>query len=97
MPPAERTTMRPNSSGSVSWSLVAIVRLWASPSKEPSAESALALAMAVFTASSDRPIAARRRGSSRTRIAGCSAPLTSTSATPSTCATRWATTVSATS
>jgi hypothetical protein len=53
--------------------------------------------MAARTASSDSPMAESRSGSSRTRIAGCSAPLTLTSATPSTWAMRWAITVSATS
>src|SRR4051812_101330 len=53
--------------------------------------------MAARTASSDSPIAESRSGCNLTRIAGCSAPLTFTSATPSTCAIRWAITVSATS
>ena len=89
--------MRPYSSGSVSWPLVPIVSAWAGPSKDPSGDWLLALTMAVRTSSSATPIAASRLGSSRTRMAGCSAPLTITSATPSTWAMRCAMTVSATS
>ncbi len=67
------------------------------PSKVPSGPVALALATAVRTSSIDSPIDARATGLTRMRIAGCSAPLTETSATPSTCDIRCATTVSAAS
>ena len=47
--------------------------------------AALALEIAVRTSSSAMPMEASATGLTRTRIAGCSAPLTVTSATPSTC------------
>ena len=67
------------------------------PSMMPSGASALALTMAARTSSTLSPIAASSVGLTRTRMAGCSAPLTVTSATPSTCEMRWAMTVSAAS
>ena len=63
----------------------------------PSALAALALEMALRTSSRLTPIEATATGLTRTRIAGCSAPLTVTSATPSTWAMRCAMTLSATS
>ena len=73
--------------------------VWArsGPSKVPSALAALALEMAVRTSSRLTPIEATATGLTRMRIAGCSAPLTVTSATPSTWAMRCAMTLSATS
>ena len=79
------------------WSLVAMVTERSPPSKPPIGPVALALATAVRTSSIDRPIDASATGLTRMRIAGCSAPLTETSATPSTCDSRCATTVSAAS
>ena len=67
------------------------------PSNTPSGPAALLLAIAVRTSSMESPIEASAIGLTRTRIAGCSAPLTLTSATPSTCERRWAITVSAAS
>ena len=63
----------------------------------PSGASALALAIAMRTSSMLSPMEASSMGLTRTRMAGCSAPLTVTSATPSTCEMRWAMTVSAAS
>ena len=68
-----------------------------SPSNTPIGPVALELAMAVRTSSSDSPIEASATGLTRTRIAGCSAPLTVTSATPSIWDRRWTITVSAAS
>ena len=48
----------------------------------PTGASALALAMALRTSSMLRPMEASSVGLTRTRMAGCSAPLTVTSATP---------------
>ncbi len=67
------------------------------PSNTPIGPTALVLAMAVRTSSIDRPIEASAIGLTWTRMAGCSAPLTLTSATPSTCDRRCAITVSAAS
>ena len=67
------------------------------PSSTPSGLCAFAPAIAVRTCSSEMPAAAIAPGLTRTRTAGCSAPLTVTSATPDTCAMRCATTVSAAS
>ncbi len=67
------------------------------PSKVPSGVSELALATAARTSSRLMPIEAAATGLTRMRMAGCSAPLTVTSATPSIWAMRWATSVSATS
>ena len=67
------------------------------PSKVPSALAVLALAMAVRTSSRLTPIEAIATGLTRMRMAGCSAPLTVTSATPSTWDMRWAMMLSATS
>jgi hypothetical protein len=67
------------------------------PSKMPIGPCALVLAIAVRTSSMDKPMEASAIGLTRTRIAGCSAPFTLTSAMPSTCDRRCATTVSATS
>ena len=63
----------------------------------PSGASALALAIAVRTSSMLSPIDDSSMGLTRTRMAGCSAPATVTSATPSTWEMRWAMTVSAAS
>ena len=68
-----------------------------SPSTAPTGATALASAMAVRTSSMLRPMEASSVGLTRTRMAGCSAPLTSTWAMPGTCEMRWATTVSAAS
>ncbi len=67
-----------------SWSLMPMVTPRLAPSKVPSGPTALALAIAVRTSSMLTPMAAMRAGLTRTRIAGCSAPVTVTSATPST-------------
>ena len=67
------------------------------PSNTPTGPAALELAMAVRTSSMDKPMEASAIGLTRTRIAGCSAPLTLTSATPGTWDSRCATTVSAAS
>jgi hypothetical protein len=67
------------------------------PSITPSGLCALAPAIALRTCSSEIPAEAAAPGLTRTRTAGCSAPLTVTSATPGTCAMRCATTVSAAS
>jgi hypothetical protein len=67
------------------------------PSNEPIGPTALLLVIAVRIVSVDRFIAASRAGSIRTRIAGCSEPATVTSATPSTCDSRCAITLSAAS
>ena len=67
------------------------------PSNEPSWDEVLALMMALRTSSTPMPMAAMRAGSMVTRIAGCSAPLMVTCATPRTCEMRWAISVSATS
>ncbi len=80
-----------------SWSLVAIVCTCCGPSKAPFGPAALALTIAARTSSMPSPIEASATGLTRTRIAGCSAPLTVTSATPPTWEMRWAMTVSATS
>ena len=74
-----------------------MVRAKSGPSKVPSGLAELALATAVRTSSMLTPIEAIATGLTRTRIAGCSAPLTVTSATPSICAIRCATIESATS
>ena len=63
----------------------------------PSGASALALAIAMRTSSTLSPIDDSSMGLARTRMAGCSAPATVTSATPSTWEMRWAMTVSAAS
>ena len=68
-----------------SCSLVPMCAASSGPSMVPSGLSALALAMVVRMFSRLSPIAASRTGLTRTRIAGCSAPLTLTSATPWTC------------
>ncbi len=91
------TTMPAKSSGVDRRSEVASVSVRSGPSKEPMAWPTLALPMAVRIASIDRPMAARRCGSMRTRMAGWAAPLTVTSATPSTWEIFWAMTVSAAS
>ncbi len=80
-----------------SWSLIPMVTARLAPSKVPTGPAALEFVMAVRTSSIDRPIAERRAGSTRTRIAGCSEPATVTSATPSTWDRRWTITLSATS
>ena len=67
------------------------------PSMMPSGASALALVIATRTSSMLSPMEESSIGLTRTRMAGCSAPPTVTSATPSTCEMRWATTVSAAS
>ncbi len=67
------------------------------PSSTPIGPAALVLAIAVRTSSMERPIEASAIGLTRTRIAGCSAPLTLTSATPSICDRRCTITVSAAS
>ena len=67
------------------------------PSNIPTGPIPLLLAIAVRTSSMFNPIEASAIGSTRTRIAGCSAPLTLTSATPSIWERRWAITVSAAS
>ena len=92
-----RTTMAPKSSGVVSRSVVASVSVRSGPSKEPIAWPTLLLPIAVRTASTESPMAASRCGSMRTRTAGWAAPLTVTSATPSTWLIFWAITVSAAS
>ena len=96
-PLAVRTTIGSYSGAVRSWSLVAMVTDRSGPSNTPSAPAALVLAMAVRTASMSSPIEASASGLTRTRMAGCSAPLTLTSATPSTCDSRCAITVSAAS
>ena len=63
----------------------------------PSGASALALVIATRTSSTLSPIDDSSMGLARTRMAGCSAPATVTSATPSTWEMRWAMTVSAAS
>jgi hypothetical protein len=68
-----------------------------SPSMAPSGPAALALATAVRTSSMLSPMEASATGLRRMRTAGCSAPLTLTSPTPSTCDRRCAITVSAAS
>jgi hypothetical protein len=57
----------------------------------------LLLAIAMRTSSIDSPIDASAIGLTRMRMAGCSAPLTLTSATPSICESRCTITVSAAS
>jgi hypothetical protein len=88
-------TMLRYSDGSRICALVAMV--WATPSlsNTPSGPAALALTMARRTSSMLMPILAIATGLTRTRIAGCSAPATLTSATPSTWDSRCASTVSA--
>ena len=97
VPLTVRTTSGSYSDAARSWSLMPMVMARPSPSNTPTGPAALELAMEVRTSSMDRPIEASASGLTRTRIAGCSAPLTLTSATPSICASRWATTLSATS
>ncbi len=67
------------------------------PSMAPSGLTSVASVMAVLTWSRPMPRPASASGRTRTRIAGCSAPLMLTSATPGTWDRRWATTVSAAS
>ena len=97
VPLAVRTTSGSYCEAARSWSLMPMVTARPSPSNTPSGPAALVLAIAVRTSSMLRPMEASAIGLTRTRIAGCSAPLTLTSATPSTWARRWATTVSAAS
>ena len=94
-PFADRTTMLRYSDRSRSSLLTAMV--WAMPSlsNSPTGPVALALTMARRTSSISMPILAIATGLTRTRTAGCSAPDTVTSPTPSTCDKRWASTVSA--
>src|SRR5262249_8060946 len=92
-----RTTSGSYSVAARSWSLVLMVTARPSPSNTPSGPAALVLAIEVRTSSIDNPIEASAIGLTRTRIAGCSAPLTLTSATPSICDRRCATTLSAAS
>jgi hypothetical protein len=80
-----------------SWSLMPMVTPRLSPSKAPIGPTALEFEIAVRTSSIDSPMADKRAGSTRTRIAGCSDPATVTSATPSTCDNRCAMMLSATS
>ena len=68
-----------------------------SPSMAPVGDTALALTMAVRMSSRLSPMADKRAGSARMRIAGWSAPATSAWATPSICEMRWSSTVSAAS
>jgi hypothetical protein len=77
--------------------LVEIVCTCCGPSNAPFGPAALELTIAARTSSMPSPMEASAKGSTRTRIAGCSAPLTVTSATPLTWEMRWAITLSATS
>jgi hypothetical protein len=92
-----RTMMASYCDARSSCALVPMVMARSLPSNSPTGPTALLLAMAVRTSSMDNPIEASAIGLMRTRIAGCSAPLTLTSATPSTWDRRWAMTVSAAS
>ena len=92
-----RTMMASYCGGRSSCVLVPMAMARSLPSNSPTGPTALLLAMAVRTSSVDNPIEASAIGLTRTRSAGCSAPLTLTSATPSTWDRRWAMTVSAAS
>ena len=95
VPFALLSTIGLKSRGSQSWPLLPSVTAWPGPSRTPSGPAALALTMALRTSSADRPMAASATGLNWTRTAGCSAPVATTSATPSTCERRCTTTVSA--
>ena len=77
-----RTTRLPNCGGRRSCSLVLSDQACSGPSMAPTGPSAFVLAMVVRMVSRLSPIAASWLGLTRTRTAGCSAPLTLTSATP---------------
>ena len=88
-------TTRAKSSNVCNCALVASISLWRMPSNVPKGPKALALTSAKRTASMLMPMLVKRDGSTRTLMAGCSAPLTVTSATPLIWAMRWAMTLSA--
>jgi len=67
------------------------------PWKPPVGSVTLAAFTALVTSCAESPAAARRTGSRSMRTAGFSAPLTVTLETPSTCDSRWPSTVSAAS
>ncbi len=94
-PFADLTTISRYSRGSRIWVLVPMTSATPSLSNAPSGPAALALTIARRTSSRLIPIEAIATGLTRTRIAGCSAPLTLASATPSIWDSRWAMTVSA--
>ena len=97
MPLGARRTSELYSEAFWNWLLTLMISDWRAPSNMPTGASAAPLAIAVRICSSEMPDAAMTAGSTSTRTAGCSAPLTTTSATPSTCDSRCTSTVSAAS
>ena len=96
-PLAALTTSVSYSRGCCSCALVPMVAACAGPSKAPTGPIELALEMVLRTCSMEMPVIASAAGLTRTRTAGCSAPLTVTSPTPSVWEMRCASTLSATS
>ena len=89
------STSPAKSRASRSWPFKAIVSARSLPSKPPTGPLTLVARSAVTTSCIDRCAAASAAGSTRTRTAGFSEPLTCTCPTPGTCAKRWPSTESA--